>query len=200
MGNIKMYKILTAAAALLLFNATPGKAGYFSFFGDMSGAKESPVNASPGTGHTLITLDTINHQLFVHVDFTGLLGNTTASHVHCCTAIPGVSTVGVATALPSFVGFPLGVTSGSYDHTYDTTLASSFSAAFVTANGGTAAGAETAFLNGMLAGTAYLNVHSTVVPGGEIRSFLQAPEPASMALITVGMAGIAVARRRRRKS
>ena len=50
----------------------------------------------------------------------------------------------VATTTPTFPGFPPGVTSGTYDNTLDTSLASAFNPAFVTDHGGTAAGAETA--------------------------------------------------------
>src|SRR5439155_25683639 len=74
----------------------------------------------------------------------------------------------------SFVGFPLGVTSGTYDHTLDLTLASSFNPAFITANGGTAASAEAALANALVQGEAYLNIHTQVFPGGEIRTFLTA--------------------------
>src|SRR5262249_10918988 len=73
---------------------------------------------------------------------------------------------------PTFTGFPLGVTSGTYDHTFDTLSASSYNPAYVTAHGGTAAGAEAALAACLSAGGAYLNIHSTVDPGGEIRGFL----------------------------
>ncbi len=45
------------------------------------------------------------------VVFADLLGITTASHIHCCNTTP---TSPVATQVPSFIGFPLGVSSGSY--------------------------------------------------------------------------------------
>ena len=110
--------------------------------------------------------------LHVVVAFTDLLGTTTASHIHTPTPAPGTGTAGVATTTPSFPGFPLGVTSGTYDDVLDLMLASSYNPSFVTANGGTVASAEAALAAGILAGEAYLNIHTTVVPGGEIRGFL----------------------------
>jgi hypothetical protein len=68
---------------------------------------------------------------------------------------------------------------------------------FLAANGGTAEGAADAFLQGMFDGKAYLNIHSSFRPGGEIRGFLAVPEPATLALIGFGIAGT-LARRRRR--
>lgn len=136
----------------------------------LAGSQENPPNASAGVGTSFVVLDTAAHTLRVNVAFSGLTGSTTASHIHCCTAPPG--NVGVATQTPTFVGFPLGVTSGAYDQTFDTTQASSWNAAFITANGGTPAGAEAALAAGLAAGQAYLNVHSSSFPAGEIRGFL----------------------------
>ena len=123
----------------------------------------------------------------VEVTFSGLIGNTSASHIHGPTATPGVGTAGVATQTPTFIGFPLGVTSGTYDHTFDTTQTSTYNAAFVTANGGTAARAEAALAASLAAGTAYLNIHTTQYPGGEIRGFLIAVPP--LVDLTVNKAG-----------
>lgn len=137
----------------------------------LSGASENPANGSAGTGNAFVTLDTTTHQLRVGVNFSGLVANTTAAHIHCCTSPP--NNVGVATTMPAFAGFPLGVSAGSLDQTYDTTQASTWNAPFITNNGGTPAGAEAALAAGLAAGQAYLNIHTSTYPGGEIRGFLQ---------------------------
>jgi hypothetical protein len=111
--------------------------------------------------------------------------------------LPGGTAI-VATTTPTFPGFPLGVTSGTYDQTFDMTLASSFNGAFVTAHGGTVAQAEADLLSGLIAGTAYLNIHSVEFPTGEIRGFLvAAPEPAMAMLFALAAAAIVSSRRRR---
>jgi hypothetical protein len=140
-----------------------------------------------------VDLDATAHTMHVHVTFSGLLGTTTASHIHAATLVAGTGTAGVATTTPYFAGFPIGVTAGTYDNTLDMTQASSYNPAYITANGGTTTSAEAALALAMAAGTSYLNVHSSSFPGGEIRGFLSpVPEPTSLAL--TGFAGLAALR------
>jgi hypothetical protein len=176
--------LLWVGLLVLLGSATPGLALTLPY----SATFEPEVLGATGSGSALITFDTDLNTMRVEANFAGLSGTSTVAHIHCCTASPGTGTVGVATITPSFTGWPVGVTAGAYDLTYDTSLASTYNAAFVTANGGTAASALAALLAGIDAGTAYFNVHSTTFPGGEIRGFLApVPEPGTGLLLLVGI-------------
>lgn len=185
---------LTAVAMLVA--AASAQATIINYSAFLDGPSESPPNGSPATGQAFVDIDTVLHTMRVQISFSGLLGTTTASHIHAATALPGVGTAGVATQTPTFTGFPTGVTAGSYDHTFDMTLTSSYNASFVTANGGTAASAEAALFGAIAAGKAYVNVHTTAFGGGEIRGFLT-PVPAPGAASVLALGGLLAVRRRR---
>jgi hypothetical protein len=177
------------------------------FFAILLGANENPPVASLGAGAAFVTYDNILHTLVVRSVFGGLTGTTTMAHIHCCVDPPG--NVGVATFPGNFPGFPLGVTSGSYDNTLapltpiNLTSTASYTAAFLNNfGGGTAAGAETALIAGMQAGRSYFNIHSTFAPGGEIRGTLQqvVPEPATFSLVGGVLLVAAVYQLRRKRA
>jgi hypothetical protein len=188
------------AIAALALTSFAADAHVVTYVGTLSNLGE-PVAAagSKGTGTVSIAFDEDNFTMGVNVSFSGLSGTVTASHIHCCTLAAGSGSAGVATPVPSFPGFPSGVTSGTYSHVFDMTQASSWNSAFVSTNGGTLSSAFAALATGMTNGKAYLNIHSTISPGGEVQTFLTAspvPEPVTFALMLGGLGLLALTARR----
>jgi hypothetical protein len=169
------------------------------YVGQLSGTQEVPPNASPGSGTATVTV--VGNFMSVDVVFANLIGNSTVAHIHCCAPIG--ENAGVATPLPTFPGFPAGVTSGSYSQIFNMALVSSYSAAFLNAHGGNPLMAMNTLFSAFDNGLAYFNLHTEQFPPGEIRGQLLAdtavvPEPISMVLLGTGLAGLGAVRRRRR--
>lgn len=191
----RVLSVLALAGASAL--AVPAFAQSTTFRAVASGPAESPPNASFGS--SLVTIEVIGTQLTVDAPFQDLTGTSTVAHVHCCTADPFT---GVAPIAVPFTDFPTGVRSGSYSATVALDEAASYDPAFLAANGGTAQGAYSALVDAMLANEAYVNIHSSVYPAGEIRGFVVAapiPEPGEWAMLGVGLAGLVWLGRRRRE-
>jgi hypothetical protein len=195
-GSLRIGAVCAFVASL----AAVGSAQVFVYTANLDGLSEAPPNPSPGTGFTTVTMDSIAYSMRVQANFANLVGTTTAAHIHAPTAAPLTGTAPVATELPSFTGFPLGVTSGSYDHTFDMTQAANWNPTFLANHGNNTIVAFFAFVNYMDQGRTYLNIHSTVYGGGEIRGFLQpVPEPGTMVALGLGSA-VLLRRIRRRKT
>ena len=182
-----------ACAALAL--SLPASAVDLIYVGNLTGPAEAPPNSSPGIGSTKVTVNTDALTMRIEATFSGLTGTTTASHIHCCVPPPGAA--GVITTTPTFTLFPLGVTSGTFDQTLNLDLASSWNPAFLTPIGGNLATARATLFAGLDSGTAYLNIHTSTFPTGEIRAFL-VPEPETYALLLVGLGLMGTVARRKR--
>src|SRR5437588_5769443 len=185
---------LVMVAALML-QAPAAQATPMTFVGNLSGANEVPPVVTPGTGVATVILDPTAQTIQINATFSGLTSNDTMAHIHCCA--PLGTNVGVATTVPAFPGFPLGMTSGTYSSAvFDLTQATIYNPAFVTLQGGLPA-AEAALIAGIQNGLTYFNIHTVNFGGGEIRGQLFAtPEPSTFLLLGSGLAGLLLWRKR----
>jgi hypothetical protein len=145
----------------------------------------------------MATFDPEAHTLDLHVTFSGLTSPTIAAHIHAPTPNPFSGVASVATQVPFFVDFPIGVTSGTYERMFNTLDSSFYNPDFISANGGTAAGAEAVFAQALDQGKAYFNIHTENFRGGEIRGFLFVPDASpAMLCLGIGLIGLEMFRRK----
>jgi hypothetical protein len=183
--NNSIRSCLLALAGALILPVSASHADIITLSADLTGALEIPAVPSMGTGQATVILDTTALTMEVQVSFSGLTSGTTASHIHCCLPAPFQNTnQPVGTTTPTFPGFPLGVTSGTYDQTFSLLADSTYNLVGVPPGnvgnmflGSSAATAEPVFLAALLAGETYLNIHTLNFMSGEIRGLLAVPGP-----------------------
>jgi len=140
----------------------------------LSGSQEVPANASPAVGSATVTLNTETNFLTWDVLFSGLVGTYTNAHFHG-PAAAGANAGPFIDVMhqPEFLGENSGNLTGT--HTLDEAH-------------------KQIFLDGL----AYINIHSTSFPGGELRGQV-IPEPSTYAMLVgiLALAGASFWRRRR---
>ena len=155
-------------AALALTYGLTAQAANPAYRALLNGTSESPENGSPAIGNAQVVHDVSDHTLKINAVFRGLMSKTSGAR------IDGPNGTPITRVLP---GFPQGVKSGSYNKELDLTQKSIYDPAFLAANGGSVSRAEKALAAQLAAGTAFFNLMSTGMPGGEIRGLLQPFDP-----------------------
>ena len=193
---------LAIATALMFTVPVPAAYAIPMTFGTiLSGANEVPPVPSQGAGTAVVVLDPTAQTLQVIASFFGLTTPDTAAHIHCCA--PLGTNAGVATTVPAFQGFPLGVTQGVYlSPVFDLTQPLIYNPAFVTMQGGLSQ-AEAALIAGIENDQTYFNIHTMANMGGEIRGQLEplgsVPEPTTLLLLGTTLTGLGFANRWRQR-
>jgi hypothetical protein len=145
------YKSRHYLVFLFLLLSISVKATIYPLHNTFSGAQEVPPNASPGRGAIVGTYDDATNTISYTIIFSGLLSPTVAGHFHA-PAPPGVN----APVIIGYTGFPLAATSGIYSNTH---IISDLQ--------------ETQLFSGLW----YSNIHTSLFPGGEIRTQIALGDP-----------------------
>jgi hypothetical protein len=190
--------VILFALALAALTSSSAFAASEDYRAGMSGALEAVPNPSPGYGLATVILDADAKTLRLRLPFDDLLGDTVSAHIHCCTVDAFGGAAGRAT--PNLPDFPTGVKNGLYEYNFSLADPAFFGPEFLAATGGTAASAASVLMDGLLLHEAYINIHSTLYPDGEIRGFLvasPAPEPVTWLMMALGLGAVALYRRKR---
>lgn len=140
-----------ALALILLALSSIASAAQNHFTASLTSSQEVPPNASPGIGFARASVNAAENQLTVTLHFAALGSNVTAGHVH------GPAAAGVNGPVLFNLSPPTGVTVGSV-------VAANFAI-------------SAPQLADLRAGLHYVNLHTSGLPGGEIRGQLLPAAP-----------------------
>ena len=155
--------------------AAAGDAALVNFFADIDGDqvinRPSGLESSPATGFATMTLDDVTSLFSWNITWSGLLADETVMHFH------GAATRDENAGIQVNFGDISGITSPSIG---STTITSTQAA-------------------DLLAGLWYINIHTELYPGGEIRGQVEVvPIPAAGLLFLSALTGLGFIRWRRK--
>jgi hypothetical protein len=179
--NRRAFLFVAAGMVGLVLWAEGAGGAIMQFQANLDGAQETPPDVTNAHGVAILDYDTVANTFSLEYSVDGIskvAGNgfhlVTATHIHA--AAPGVPGPVIKDLNASLFTEPL----PGFLHRSIT------SDTFPAAN-----------VADLLANNCYINLHTTLFPGGEIRGQLIAvPEPASAAVLGLGAVGVLMRRRR----
>ena len=203
--------LLSLAAATMLMGASGAHAVVYTFNASLAGTKEVPsASGATATGIAILAYDTMgtvsladdtyNFSMSVF-GLTGASGGRAASgfHIHGAATTTENGPVRIFLDAAPF----LALNAGSTLLVGGSSVAAPVSIPATPATGTNAGHVAMSFLDMLPGGLAYVNVQTTLNPGGAVRGQLiqvsAVPEPSTYAMLLAGVAALAfVARRRQR--
>lgn len=151
----RLLSLAGAAALALLAGTASAEAQDIHFTALLSGANETPGIASGSGGTATVTLNTSTRTVTYKVDVYNMPSGTTAAHFHA--GGPGV-------AGPVVVNFTV-----QSNISNDFSISGTATAADLVPRQPQGVNSWDDFIQALTLGQVYVNVHSSVNPGGEIR-------------------------------
>lgn len=151
---MRAVRSLTGAAMVALV-AGSAEAQTLAFTAHLSGANETPGVVTGAGGTATVTLNAATRTVTYRIDVYNMPSGTTAAHFHV--GGPGV-------AGPIVVNFPVAVNISN-----DYAITGTATAADLVPRQPQGIGSWEDFVQALMLGQVYINVHSAANPGGEIR-------------------------------
>lgn len=150
---------LAIAGVFVLLSSAAAQAQTLTFTANLSGGSEVPGVLTGSAGTATVTWNTATNTGTYRVEVYNMPSGTTASHIHV--GAPGVSG-------PVVINFV--VPEGGISNDY--ALTGTFACGDLVARAAQGINSCEDFTQALTLGNTYVNVHSTVNPGGEIRGQL----------------------------
>ena len=152
-----MRRLSLALAAFFILSASAAQAQTSNFTAALSGANENPAVNTGSVGTGTVSLNLATQVVTYRIDVYNMPVGTTASHFH----VGAQGTNG-----PVVVNFTV---PGAPNVSNDFAISGTASATDLTARAAQGINSWEDFIQAVLLGNIYMNVHSTANPGGEIR-------------------------------
>ena len=156
----RLLSVIAGVAAGLLISSMPASAQVVTLSANLNGGEETPAPGllTGAVGTALVSVDATNEELAVTLALFNIPTGTAAGHIH-------IAPKGIAG--PVVIGFPIPA-----GRTGDLSLTFRVGSAAFTARPEIGINTISDAIQAIVGGNAYVNIHTSQYPGGEIRGQL----------------------------